>query len=87
MGGEYLASNVLTPLNPIVWGDKCCLQDNDSSKRSKERSQKERGVIISRYTGREEKLSWEARAEEVMQQRDYFLHGKGKSAKGQGHSD
>ena len=45
-------------------------------------------------TGRERKLSWEARAEDVsfevlpnIQQRDYFLHGKVKSSKGQGHSD
>ena len=51
MGGEYLASNILTPLNPIVWGVKCCLPNNDSPKRSKEGSQKSRGVIISRYTG------------------------------------
>ena len=29
-GGQYLASNILTPLNPIVWGEKSCLQNNDS---------------------------------------------------------
>ena len=45
-------------------------------------------------TGREGRLSWEARAEEVSFEvlpkrckRDYFLRGEGKSSKGQGHSD
>ena len=46
MGGQYIASNILTSLNPIVWGDKCCLKNNDPpppppKKKKKKNQQKE----------------------------------------------